>query len=141
MSTAPAEKKKLSISLLKRVFTFAAPYKNKFYFSIFLSIVLAALAPVRPLLIQISINNGLNNSAVAQFLTGPGAFLIEITVFQIGLLLVESAGRFLFSFTTASLGQSVVKDLRVTTYNKIVHLNLGQFDKTPIGTLTTPNNK
>lgn len=137
MSTAPAEKKKLSISLLKRVFTFAAPYKNKFYFSIFLSIVLAALAPVRPLLIQISINNGLNNSAVAQFLTGPGAFLIEITVFQIGLLLVESAGRFLFSFTTASLGQSVVKDLRVTTYNKIVHLNLGQFDKTPIGTLTT----
>ena len=137
MITAAAEKKKLNISLLKRVFTFAAPYKNKFYLSIFLSVVLAALAPVRPLLIQISINNGLNNSAVAQLLNGPGAFLIEITIIQIGLLLVESACRFLFTFTTASLGQSVVKDLRVTTYNKIVHLNLGQFDKTPIGTLTT----
>ena len=45
--------------------------------------------------------------------------------------------RFLFSFTTALLGQSVVKDLRVATYNKIMGLNLSQFDKTPIGTLTT----
>ena len=31
----------------------------------------------------------------------------------------------------------MVKDLRVSTYNKILHLNLSQFDKTPIGTLTT----
>jgi ATP-binding cassette subfamily B protein len=45
--------------------------------------------------------------------------------------------RFLFSFTTAVLGQSVVKDIRVTTYQKILNLNLSQFDKTPIGTLTT----
>ena len=45
--------------------------------------------------------------------------------------------RFLFSFTTALLGQSVVKDLRVETYKKIIGLNLSQFDKTPIGTLTT----
>ena len=53
------------------------------------------------------------------------------------LLLIETLCRFYFTFLTASLGQSVVKDLRVTTYNKILHLNLGQFDKTPIGTLTT----
>jgi ATP-binding cassette subfamily B protein len=31
----------------------------------------------------------------------------------------------------------VVKDLRVTVYEKVVGLNLSQFDKTPIGTLTT----
>ncbi|HYM94265.1 MAG TPA: ABC transporter ATP-binding protein, partial [Chitinophagaceae bacterium] len=47
------------------------------------------------------------------------------------------AMRFLFSFITALLGQSVVKDLRVATYKKIMSLNLSQFDKTPIGTLTT----
>lgn len=63
--------------------------------------------------------------------------VINITLFQIGLLLIETAMRFLFSFTTALLGQSVVKDLRVATYNKIMGLNLTQFDKTPIGTLTT----
>ncbi|MGZ8550489.1 MAG: ABC transporter ATP-binding protein, partial [Chitinophagaceae bacterium] len=35
------------------------------------------------------------------------------------------------------LGQSVVKDMRVAVYKKILGLNLSQFDKTPIGTLTT----
>jgi len=47
---------------LKRIFRFAAPYKKKFYWSVFLAIFLAAIAPVRPLLIQISINSGLNES-------------------------------------------------------------------------------
>lgn len=63
--------------------------------------------------------------------------LINITLIQIGLIIVETAMRFLFSFTTASLGQAVVKDMRVQTYQKIMGLNLSQFDKTPIGTLTT----
>src|SRR6185503_10190576 len=63
--------------------------------------------------------------------------LINITMIQIGLILVETAMRFLFSFTTATLGQSVVRDLRVATYKKIMGLNLSQFDRTPIGTLTT----
>jgi ATP-binding cassette subfamily B protein len=137
MSIANADKKIIRLSLLKRVFTFAAPYKKKFYFSLFLAIFLAVIAPLRPLLIQLTLNNGLNENAVAQFIKGPGGFIIEITIIQMALLLIETACRFLFTFTTASLGQSVVKDLRVSTYKKIVHLNLSQFDNTPIGTLTT----
>jgi ATP-binding cassette subfamily B protein len=63
--------------------------------------------------------------------------VVTITLIQIGLLLVETLMRFLFSFATAWLGQSVVKDLRISVYKKILGLNLSQFDKTPIGTLTT----
>ena len=81
------------------------------------------------MLIQVTVNKYIANAATAM--------LINITIIQIGLLLVETAMRFLFSFTTALLGQSVVKDLRVATYKKIMGLNLSQFDKTPIGTLTT----
>ncbi len=127
----------MNVSVLKRVFTFTAPYKKKFYLSIFLAIFLAVIAPVRPLLIQLTINDGIRNHTAGNFITGVGGFIIELTIIQIILLLIETSCRFLFTFTTASLGQSVVKDLRVTTYNKIVHLNLSQFDKTPIGTLTT----
>jgi ATP-binding cassette, subfamily B, multidrug efflux pump len=132
-----ATKKKLNISVLKRVFAFAKPYKKKFYLSIFLSIFLAVVAPIRPLLIQLTINHGINEKGLGAFINGPGGFIIEITVIQIALLLIETTCRFFFTFATASLGQSVVKDLRISTYNKIVHLNLSQFDKTPIGTLTT----
>jgi len=125
------------ISLLKRIFRFAAPYKNKFYISLFLSVFLAAMAPLRPLLIQVTINKGISEHSAAWFFEGPGGFIIELTIIQIVLLLIETACRFYFTFTTASLGQSVVKDLRVSTYKKITNLNLSQFDRTPIGTLTT----
>ena len=53
------------------------------------------------------------------------------------MLLFETALRFYFTYLTAWLGQSVIKDMRVTVYKKVLGLNLSQFDKTPIGTLTT----
>lgn len=137
MNSAPAKKKIFNSSLLLRVFTFASPYRSKFYLSIFLSILLAVMAPIRPLLIQLTINKGLTEKGVAYFFNGPGGFIIEITIIQIVMLLIETAAKFFFSFTTANLGQSVVRDLRLKTYNKILRLNLSQFDKTPIGTLTT----
>ena len=85
-----------------------------------------------------TINDGIKGHHGAWYLVNtPGGFIIEVTIIQIVLLLIETVCRFYFTFATASLGQSVVKDLRVTTYNKILHLNLRQYDTTPIGTLTT----
>ena len=138
----PVEKKKKKIfdfSLLKRVFHYAAPYKKRIYVSVVLSILLALLSPLRPFLIQVTINDYIRKGAA------PGLTLkqkmewlvIGITVLQIGLLLAETVARFYFSFITAWLGQTVVKDLRVAVYRKVLGLNLSQFDKTPIGTLTT----
>ena len=134
---AKAKRKIFDFSLLRRVFHFAAPYKNKFYGSLVLAIVLAVIAPVRPFLIQLTINNGIKENTTSHFINGPGGFIIEITIVQIVLLMVETGLRFFFTFLTASLGQSVVRDMRVSTYKKILHLNLSQYDKTPIGTLTT----
>ncbi len=123
------KKKFFDFALLRRVFHYAAPYKKKFYLSVVLAIILAAITPVRPFLIQLTVDKYIAHSMKAM--------VINITLIQIGLILVETAMRFLFSFTTALLGQSVVRDMRVATYKKIVGLNLSQFDKTPIGTLTT----
>lgn len=136
-ATVNAKRKIFDFSLLRRVFHFAAPYKNKFYSSLLLAVVLAVIAPVRPFLIQLTINDGIKNNTASHIISGPGGFIIEITIIQIILLLLETGFRFLFTYSTASLGQSVVKDMRISTYNKILHLNLSQYDKTPIGTLTT----
>ena len=75
--------------------------------------------------------------AAVWFLQGATGVIVGITVIQIALLLIETVCRFIFTFFTASLGQNVVKDMRVATYKKVIHLNLTQYDKTPIGTLTT----
>jgi ATP-binding cassette subfamily B multidrug efflux pump len=121
--------KRFDIAVLRRVFRYAAPYKKKFYLSVVLAILLAFITPVRPLLIQLTVNEYIAHSAKT--------WLIYITLIQIGIILLETAMRFWFSFTTSWLGQSVVKDIRVSVYKKVLRLNLSQFDKTPIGTLTT----
>ncbi len=118
-----------NLSALKRVFAYAAPYRRRFVLSILLAVVLAAMAPIRPLLIQYTINTVIGK--------GLWNWLVWVTVLQIGILVVETALRFLFGYQTAWLGQTVVRDLRNEVYKKILGLNVRQFDKTPIGTLTT----
>ena len=139
MSTRSVARKIFDFSLLRRVLKFASPYKRKFYISLALAIILAFFSPIRPILIQITVNDyireGVNGNGPVKIRMEE--MLIWITIIQIVLLLIESALRFYFSFLTAWLGQTVVKDLRVLVYEKILGLNLSQFDKTPIGTLTT----
>ncbi len=122
-------KKFFDLDLLKRVMRFAAPYKRRFYWSVALAIILAAFTPIRPILIQITVDKFIS--------TGIWKWVLIITLIQIGFLFLEAGLRFYFSYITAWLGQNVVKDLRVKVYKKVLSLNLSQFDKTPIGTLTT----
>jgi ATP-binding cassette subfamily B multidrug efflux pump len=122
-------KKSFDFTLLKRVLQFTRPYKGKFVWSIVLAIVLAAITPVRPYLIQYTVDH---------FIAGKNYdWLIRITIIQIIFLFAETGLRFYFSFITTWLGQAVVKDMRIKVFKKVVNLNLRQFDRTPIGTLTT----
>ena len=106
-------KKLLDFNILGRVFAFTGPYKKKLYISIILSVLLAIVSPLRPYLIQYTVN----------------VFIKDRDI--------ETGMRFYFAFLTSWLGQTVVKDLRVKVYQKILSYNLTLFDKTPIGTLTT----
>ncbi|MBL0152168.1 MAG: ABC transporter ATP-binding protein [Chitinophagaceae bacterium] len=139
---ADQKKKAFNIAVLRRVFRYARPYRKRFYWSVVMAIVLALITPIRPWLIQVTVNKYIagdptkDHTMFGQHFDLAG-MLVMITLVQIGMIILETAIRFLFSFTTALLGQSVVRDLRVATYKKIMGLNLSQFDKTPIGTLTT----
>lgn len=129
MSEQAPSKKIFDFHLLRRVFSYSTPYRNSLVLSIVLAILLAVISPVRPWLIQVTVDKYIRGGLMNA--------LIIITCIQLGLLLVETVMRFYFSFVTAWLGQTVVKDIRSAVYKKILRLNLTQFDKTPIGTLTT----
>lgn len=145
--TVAGKKKIFDFSLLGRVFKFVKPYRSKFLLSIFLALVLALSTPLRPYLIQLSIDKVTGNPKEFPWYlkwiffgtdeSNALGFVIRVTVFQIGFLLVETLFRFLFTFITAWLGQNVVKNMRIAVFEKITALNLRQFDVTPIGTLTT----
>ena len=94
-----------------------------------LSIILALLTPLRPKLIEYSVDKYINN----QLLEG----LIWISIVQLGFLLIESVLRFWFSYKTAWLGQTTVNDMRKKVFNKILHQDIAYYDKSAIGTLTT----
>jgi ATP-binding cassette subfamily B protein len=146
MSESP-KKKVFDVSLLGRVFLFVKPYRAIFYLSLLLAILMAAFAPVRPYLIQLTLDKATGRAfLVPQWLktvlftndlSDATKFIIAVSIFQVIFLFIETTIRFLFTFITARMGQSVVKDMRNAVYKKIISLNLSQFDKTPIGTLTT----
>ena len=129
MSATAQQKKKFDYAALKRVFRYAIPYKRLFLWSLVLSLLLAAMAPLRPYLIQ--------QTVTVHIASGNLNWVIGITIFQVVLLMIESFARFRFTYSTASLGQHVVHDLRRKIYAKVLGLNLSQYDQTPIGTLTT----
>lgn len=145
--TETSKKKVFDFSLLSRVFQFVKPYRTSFYLSILLAVLMAVFAPIRPYLIQLTVDKATGKNVLVPDwldtllfnpdLSDASRFIIAVTLFQIVFLFVETGIRFVFSFITASMGQHVVKDMRIATYRKILGLNLRQFDKTPIGTLTT----
>jgi ATP-binding cassette subfamily B multidrug efflux pump len=122
-------RKRGGLHTLKRIFYFTVPYRSRLISSITLALILAALAPVRPYLIQYSVDHYIASKLLQA--------LIMITVVQVGILLVESLLRFAFMYISNWLGQTVVNDIRQSVFRKIIHQNLSYFDNTPIGTLTT----
>ena len=122
-------KKKFDIGLLKRLFAFTKPYNKTFYLSVALSLILAAMSPVRPWLVQQSVDVYIKG----RLWDG----LIIITLIQLGVLILESLLRFWFMYRINWLGQSTVNDIRRSVFQKIVFQNVSFFDQTPIGTLTT----
>jgi ATP-binding cassette subfamily B protein len=147
MSNQSASAGNLRWALWKKVYAFVVPYRSTWYTAWVLAVIMALAAPVRPYLIQltlqaamgsgISLPGWLSNLLPAAYVKEVVGFVVLVTVFQLLFIFVETAVRFLFSFTTARLGQWVVNDLRQAVYQKVVRWELRQFDKTPIGTLTT----
>ena len=142
-----SENKKLNIGTFRKLLVFVKPYKRFLYMAILLGIFLAILTPIRPYLINITVNTVIHqNTPLSSFLKSIlflpphftfGHFIIVISILQVILLIIETAMRFAFSFITSWLGQSVINDLRKEVFSKVLGLNLSQFDTTPIGTLTT----
>jgi ATP-binding cassette subfamily B protein len=122
-------KKIFDTRLLRRLLSFTKPYRGTLYFSAIMSVILAVLAPLRPFLIQMSVDKYVNQN----LLKG----LIYISIIHFGVLLLENLLRFWFLYRINWLGQTVINDMRKAVFRKILFQNISYYDKTAIGTLTT----
>jgi ATP-binding cassette, subfamily B, multidrug efflux pump len=125
-------KKQKNKGVLSRVMVLAKPFKGRFISTTVLAIILALLAPARPKIIQLTVDNYIipaNSNLLSD--------LLFMTMLLIGILLLESFFRYLFIYSANWLGQTIIQKLRTTVFNHITRLRLQYFDKTPIGTSTT----
>lgn len=129
MSSEQIKKPGFRPQLLKRLFSYTQPYRKTLVFAVVMTIILAAITPLRPWLIQQSVDKYIANA----WLEG----LIWISAIQLGVLLLESGLRFWFLYRINWLGQTVVNDLRKSVFHKILFQDVAYYDKTAIGTLTT----
>jgi len=129
MSKTNVTGKAFDFPILKRIYAFTKPYKREFWISVVLTLMLAGISPVRPILVQYTVDH---------FILHPDKEgLLRMTLLMIGLLLFQSVVHYFHSYITNWLGQVIIKDLRVKLFNHISRLRLKYFDHTPIGTLVT----
>jgi ATP-binding cassette, subfamily B, multidrug efflux pump len=134
-------------AILTRVFSFVGPYRFIFWINVFLGIFLAFATPIRPYLIQATVNLAIGKQVHlpqwVHWILPNEAFnsvvqlILAISLFQVAFIVLETMFRFCFTYGMSWLGQQVIRDLRNKVYQKIMYWEMRQFDKTPIGTLTT----
>jgi ATP-binding cassette, subfamily B, multidrug efflux pump len=121
--------KAVDIAILKRIFKYVRPYRTNFGMAVFTTVSLAALAIVRPLLVKYTFDNYVATSNAEMVLT--------MTLIMFGILFLEALFQFSDAFLTNTLGQKIIKDLRIQVYKHILSFRLKYYDNTPIGTLVT----
>ncbi|MEO9965270.1 MAG: ABC transporter ATP-binding protein [Reichenbachiella sp.] len=104
---------------------------NQFWLLVALTIALAILVPIRPYLIQVTIDQEVAN--------GDFEGLIFMIGLLISLLVVQAFVQYGHTYLSSWLGQYIIRDIRTNLYKHIQQLRLKFFDKTPIGRLVTRN--
>ena len=92
---------------------------------------MAILAPARPYLIQLTVDN--------HIMEGDYQGLINMTLLMVGLLILQAIVQYAHTYLSGWVGQYIIRDIRISLYEHLLKLRLKFFDRTPIGRLVTRN--
>src|SRR5690606_612476 len=129
MSDTKSAGKTYDIQLLKRIMVYVRPYRSAFVWSIILTLVMAAVAPLMPVLVEYTLDE--------YILQADAGGLALMALLMLILLLAQTIVRYFHTLFTNVLGQSVIRDLRSDVFNHIVQLVFKCFDRPPVGRLIT----
>ena len=121
----------IDYKVLKRLFIYCKPYIKQFYLLVFFTISLSILSPIRPYLVQLTIDNHV------AFNDYNG--MLNMIIILVILLVFQGIIQYYHTYLSGWIGQNIVKDLRIKLYSHIQKLRLKFFDNTPIGKIITRN--
>jgi ATP-binding cassette, subfamily B, multidrug efflux pump len=117
------------IKLIARIIKLAKPHRKLLWLAIVFTLLLTALAPIRPMLVQYTLDHFVEHKDKA----GIQLFSIYILIH----IILNSLVLFGHTYITNLLGQKVIKDLRMRVYNHILSLSSSFFDHSKVGMLIT----
>ena len=115
--------------LFKKLMDFVSPYKTSYYLVMFFAICLSSFSISTPYLLKITVDDYITKKDYEGMLVYLGLMFVT--------LILEVCFQFLFVFYANFLGQRVIKDLRVSLFDKVINFKMSYFDNSAVGRLVT----
>lgn len=115
--------------LFKRLLQYTNPYRLVFWGVAVAAIFMSGLGVLRPYILQLTIDNSITPK--------DGDSLVFYVTLMGGVLLLEVLFQFAFIYFSNFLGYSVIRDIRIKLFDKILNFKMKYFDKSSVGRLTT----
>ncbi|WP_300022565.1 ABC transporter ATP-binding protein [uncultured Maribacter sp.] len=115
--------------LFKRLLAYTKPYKTTFYGVALAAILLSGFAILTPLIVKEIIDTAIkgNNDEMLLYLT------IAMLVVLLGQVICQLA----FNYYANWLGESVIRDVRINLFKKMLSFKMTYFDNSSLGVLVT----
>lgn len=101
-----------------------------FFLAVFTTVLLAAVSPIRPLVIKYMVDEFIEKTKDVDQ-------LFYWTMIVIGMLLAEGIFQFVSNYFSNLFAQSIIRDIRKKLMDHIMSFNIRYFDRTPVGTHVT----
>jgi len=126
------EKPKITMPLLRRVFTYAKPYQGALTGLMILILVMTGINLVNPLLLRTLIDKAIPQQDIR--------LLIWLSLGLLAAPMISAVLSVLQRRITAAVGEGVIFDLRVAMYERLQRMSLRFFTNTHVGELMSRMN-
>lgn len=115
--------------LFKRLMAYTKPYRLTFYGVALAAILLSAFAVLTPLIVKQIIDDAIKGSDADK--------LLYLTIAMLVVLLGQVISQLSFNYYANWLGESVIRDVRINLFNKMLGFKMKYFDNSSLGVLVT----
>jgi ATP-binding cassette subfamily B multidrug efflux pump len=115
--------------LFKRLMAYTKPYKLTFYGVALSAILLSGFAILTPLIVKEIIDNAIKQSNEEM--------LLNLTIAMLVVLIGQVVSQLAFNYYANWLGESVIKDIRIDLFKKMLSFKMKYFDNSSLGVLVT----
>jgi ABC-type multidrug transport system fused ATPase/permease subunit len=115
--------------LFKRLIAHTRPYRATFYGVALAAILLSAFAVLTPIILKMIIDDAVKGADAQK--------LLYLTIAMLSVLFGQVISQLCFNYYANWLGESVIRDVRINLFQKMLGFKMKYFDSSSLGLLVT----